>query len=139
MTERKNVFFYGTLLDHDVLTHVLEADVAPARLAPATLKGYRRVYIRGRLYPMLVQAPDHRFEGTVMLDCTQEEWDKISHYESSDYDVERVSVRTAMGHVDAFIFRGGVGQIPTDKDWDLGTWQSHHKAAFMSRVFHEIT
>ena len=48
-------FFYGTLMDRDVLACVLARPVIAAALKPATLRGWRRCSVRGASYPVVVR------------------------------------------------------------------------------------
>ncbi len=40
-------FFYGTLMDGDVLARVVGQPVPPAPLEAAVVEGYRRLYVAG--------------------------------------------------------------------------------------------
>ena len=59
---RGTYFFYGTLMDRDVLNIVSGLNLAPARLRPARLPGYRRVRVQDVQYPAVL-----RFEGYTNL------------------------------------------------------------------------
>ena len=47
------LFFFGTLMDLDVLTYLLERPVDLDDLCPAAITGFRRVRVLGAGYPVL--------------------------------------------------------------------------------------
>ena len=59
-------FFYGTLMDRDVLAHVVDREVADDELFPAILHGVRRVAVPGFTYPRLVDAPGRLAAGLAL-------------------------------------------------------------------------
>src|SRR3546814_14332510 len=58
-------FFFGTLMDPDVLRLVLGRPVTRGALAPARLHGYRRMRILRDSFPVLVADPPPPVEGSV--------------------------------------------------------------------------
>jgi hypothetical protein len=50
-------FFYGTLLDHDVMALVIGRRLPPSAFVPATLKGHVRRRAKGVSYPILLRHP----------------------------------------------------------------------------------
>ncbi len=56
-------FFYGTLMDPDVVARVAGGHRGPTPLEPADAEGFARVYVAGVSYPMLVPRPGGRVEG----------------------------------------------------------------------------
>ena len=49
-------FFYGTLMDPDVRALVLSPAMRDVAVEAAVLEGYRRVFMRGRVYPVVIPA-----------------------------------------------------------------------------------
>lgn len=91
------VFLYGTLLDPGVLAlRSGDARLARRRLAPAMLRGYRRVVLRATPYPTLVADPRGRVQG-LLLRPTAEALRCLAAYEGSPYRLVPVHVTTARG------------------------------------------
>ena len=63
---RGTYFFYGTLMDRDVLNIVSGLNLAPARLRPARLPGYRRVRVQDVQYPAVLRFEGYSVEGCVV-------------------------------------------------------------------------
>lgn len=86
------LFFYGTLLDSDVQVAVLGRALAPPDLTPAVLRHFRRVYIAGRCYPMVVPHRGGLVEGAVADRLSPDDLARIARYEGADYRLERHQV-----------------------------------------------
>src|SRR5215472_14361093 len=59
-------FFYGTLLDLDMLSTVLEQRVWPHSLVPAVLRGHRRKGVRGANYPVVMRQRRASVDGVIL-------------------------------------------------------------------------
>jgi hypothetical protein len=70
-------FFYGTLIDPEMLGAVLRRPVHPARRRNAVLRGYRRVYREGVSYLILVADTASDVEGVVVSALTAPFWPKF--------------------------------------------------------------
>ena len=124
-------FFFGTLMDRDVLELVLGRSVAEDSFIPATLDGYRRVRIRKDSFPMLIADPDAVVEGVVYQTRTAEEDARILFFEDYDYGLSACRPRTPDGVVEAMFCGIDTAVEPSDDAWDLGSWAARHKAGFL--------
>ena len=128
-------FFYGTLLDADVRAHILGAWINRRDLPAARLPGYRRVYIRGRHYPVVVPAPGAEVEGVLAEGLDREAVRRLAEFESDEYvDAERI-VRVAGGRaLRARVFVASPLARPTGTPWTVEVWQHRHKRDFARRL-----
>jgi hypothetical protein len=127
-------FFFGTLMDRDVLAVVLGREVGTGELAPARLAGMRRVAAAREPYPLLV--PDRRgvVEGVLLLRPGRRDEVRIRHFEDEEYVERRVAVRRADGALltaRAFFAIEALGR--SDRPWDLASWAALHKEAYLPR------
>lgn len=125
-------FFFGTLMDRDVLDVVLDREVGEGGLAPARLAGVRRVEAARRPYPLLV--PDRKgvVEGVLLLRPSRRDAVRIRHYEDEEYVERRVVVRPAGGGLvrsRAFFAIEALGR--SERPWDLAAWAAAHKEAYL--------
>jgi len=138
MAGRRDLFFYGTLMDADVLAAVLGAPRVDARrLVPATLAGYRRFRLVGRSYPSLVPADaDARVDGLLFKRCTPGEWARLAAYEDREYQVRTVTVETPAGPRRAKAFLGGPAhrRLDAGRDWHFARWLQRDKAGYLQRL-----
>ena len=127
-------FFYGTLLDPDVRACILGRWIDRRVLPPARLPGYRRVYIRGRDYPVVVRAAGEAVAGLLAEGLDRHAVRRLAEFESDEYvDAER-TVRVDGGRtVRARVFVAGRLAHPTDTPWTVEVWKRCHKGAFLRR------
>ena len=131
-------FFFGTLMDRDVLQLVLGRPVAAGALAPASLAGFRRVRILRDSFPILVAEPGASVGGVVFETATAEEDARIVFFEDYDYDLAPCRPVLADGRaVDAVFCGAEDGVLASDEPWDLARWAIRHKRGFLelSRVY----
>lgn len=129
-------FFYGTLRDPDVLSLVLGRRVAPARVKPARLAGYRCFYAKGASFPVIVPGtPGDTVEGCVVQAVDAHEARRLRRYEGAQYSEATVSVTVeGQGTLAARVFVPRAGLVPTAEPWRLDAWQRRHKRDYLRRV-----
>jgi gamma-glutamylcyclotransferase (GGCT)/AIG2-like uncharacterized protein YtfP len=124
-------FFYGTLMDADVLTAVIGRRLAPAHMDVAVVQGYRRVYVADAWYPMLVPDAGGEVRGYLVSTIDGREADRISRYEGVEYDRQAVLViGTGRGPVQAQIYMARPGVKASDRDWDLDAWRRRYRTVY---------
>ena len=104
-----HLFLYGTLLDTNLLATFAGRPVA---IAPATLRGWRRVALPDSRYPTLRRARGVVEGGLVRVN--RHTMRRLAAYEGPSYRLTRIVVRTARGNAAAstWIAPGG-----TPRDW----------------------
>lgn len=135
------LFVYGTLMDADVRTMVIGRPLEPAQIRPARLKNMRRVYIAGRLYPMVVPRRGAEVEGLLLSGLSQEDFVRLDAFEG-DYRRERQNVwpLNETGQAEAepalvwFYRTRGAGAPASPREWRLADWQTREKAQFLRGV-----
>ena len=136
MSERHpRLFFYGSLLDLDVLTLVVEREVAAHHLLPARIDDYRRVRLLHDTYPMLVPAAGHSVHGAVFDLRSEREFERVRFFEAEEYRFERCRVTLADGSPVEALFcaeddmpGGALG------DWYFEEWQRRHKPRYLHQA-----
>lgn len=127
-------FFFGTLMDRDVLATVLDRPVAADEMSPAWLHDYRRVRAAMASYPLLVAAPGVVVGGMVFRPKDDRDDMRIRHFEEEEYLERWLIVQLARGRrVAARVFFGLEALQATQEPWDLAVWASAHKAAFLEQ------
>ena len=127
-------FFFGTLMDRDVLAAVLDRPVAADELGRAWLHGYRRVRAAHASYPVLVPAPGLIVGGVVFRPRHERDDVRIRHFEDGEYGEHWALVRLPGGRrLAARVFLALEVLQATDEAWHLGAWASVHKASFLER------
>src|SRR6266478_414321 len=107
-------FFYGTLLDYDVIALVLGRRLPPAAFVPASLPGHARRRVKSATYPIVVRDPRGTVPGVI---------------------VSGLRVRVAGAMTTVSVFEPVQSRMqPSGELWDLALWQRRHKRAFVGRL-----
>jgi len=129
------MFFFGTLMDADVLAAVLDRPVGPDSMQPARLNGWRRVALPGRTYPMLIPHPTGTVNGLLAIGLDQRDRDRLDHYEGPEYRVGLLTVRLGDGSgVEAETYLCSPDIPPGDVEWLLDTWRRRYKRTALPRI-----
>jgi hypothetical protein len=130
-------FFFGTLMDRDVLEIVLGRPIAKDELTAARLRGYRRVRTATRPYPMLKPDPDGVVEGMLLMEPSSRDAARILHFENEEYVARRTTVHPASDRaLKARVFFALPEMGATEEPWEPDSWASRHKGVFL-RQCHE--
>jgi hypothetical protein len=129
-------FFFGTLLDDEVLQIVVGRTVADHDKRPATLSGYRRVKAEGVTYPIIVPREGGEVSGLHVSGITPGEVKRLIAYEGANYDLVLRNVIASGRERPALVFvpvaSGGLTAL--DQDWSYGEWRRDHRAGFVARL-----
>ncbi len=119
-------------MDADVADQVLGRPLTSFTPEPATLNGYKRVYVAGATYPGIIQDADSSIAGILARDVTAEEVARLDTFEGPDYETHNVSVEVASGvRMEARVFVPMPSLALTDTPWFLDDWQGTEKAKFL--------
>ncbi len=129
-------FFFGTLLDEEVLAIVVGRRVPDADRRPARLAGWRRVKARGVTYPIIVPHLEASVAGLLVYGIAAGEAQRLIDYEGSNYDLKTLEVTAGLRSRPAQVFVpvGAGGLEPLDQDWTFEEWRRHHRTGFVSRL-----
>jgi hypothetical protein len=124
-------FFYGTLMDRDLLSQVLERRVWPRALKQAQLPGYRRRAVRGAGYPVVLRHRGASVSGVILAGVTCAQRTRLSGYEGEGYVLVRALAGDPLRAVLLFTPRPGA-HIAAPTPWSLVGWRLRHKREAMT-------
>ena len=128
-------FFYGTLMDRDVLACVLGRPVPEAHCEPAVLPGYRRARVRRRHFPMLVPSSTATVDGYIVSRLDVHAALRLAWHEHVGYDIVRARPVLSYGQpIPAWIFLSRRGVMEPAQAWSLDAWQRTHKRQALTRL-----
>ncbi len=128
-------FFYGTLMDADLLELVAGEAVPREAIEPASLRGFRRTGVAGRSYPMLVRRSGGRVEGILVRGLGRDARRRFVAYEGTGYRLARLGVTDlAGGRVTARIFLDAGAMRSDGKPWSLAGWRRRWKRRALRRA-----
>lgn len=125
-------FFYGTLLDSDVMALVIGRRLPPGAFAPVSLPGHARRRVQGASYPIAVRDRRDAIHGKVVGGLSARDVERLSAYEGPRYRIASLKVREkgTLSTVAVFAPREERFQ-PTSGAWSLTLWQRHDKRRFI--------
>src|SRR4030095_11786481 len=126
-------FFYGTLLDHDVMALVIGRRLPPSAFVPATLKGHVRRRAKGVSYPILLR--HSRGEGVLAGCLTKRDVERLATYEGPRYRIAPIKVTVAGVLKTVSVFEPKEESFqPVDGAWDLELLQGRYQRPFVARI-----
>lgn len=129
------LFFYGTLMDSEVRSIVMGRDVNPENVEPAVAQGFRRVFVAGRHYPMLLKHSSGWVDGTLVSGLDAERIHRLQVYEGWEYTLQPIQVQTSAGRkLMAHVFLCPPHIEAGRRHWRLDQWQRRHKRAFLPKA-----
>lgn len=128
-------FFYGTLLDLDVMALVIGRRLPPVAFAPATLPGHARRRVKGASYPIAVRDRREGIQGSVVGGFSVRDVARLAAYEGPRYRIAMLKVKLAGTLATVSVFEPVEERFqPTSGSWSLVLWQRRHKRAFLGRL-----
>lgn len=132
---RVNYFFYGTLIDPEVLRLVLGREVAPLSRRKARLQGYRRVFRHNATYPVLIADAASAVEGILVVALAPRDVIALKRYEGPDYETVELPVAVVNGRqVRASVFVPARSCAPSAIDWTFEEWRQRFRGAHLRRI-----
>lgn len=128
------LFFYGTLMDPDVSEVVIGYRLAADQAEPAVIKGFRRVVVAGRSYPMLLSHAAGTVEGVLVHRLEAAAVHRLMVFEGMEYHLQPLPVHAGDGVRRAGVFLGDHRVRPGIQEWSLATWQRRSKRTFIRRA-----
>lgn len=118
-------FFYGTLMDIDVLRAVIGTDVA---MEPAVLRGWRRVGVRGEDYPIIIRDMSSRVDGVLVRGLDERAAARLASYEGAEYVLIKSAVFCRGRTIAVNVFAPRPGRLlKTENGWNFEAWRRRHK------------
>ena len=120
-------FFYGSLMDADVLSAVAGERIPPGRLIPARLAGYERLAAQYNVFPLIVEYPGAEVAGVLVRGIDAGVARRLARYEGPGYILAKRPVTTTEGRAEALVFISSRPGRTSGKPWDFDAWRRRHK------------
>ena len=122
------LFFFGSLMDLELLALVIGRSVDGLSAAAAILHGFERRRAVGESFPIIVPHPGGRVDGLMVEGLTEADLDRIQFFEGSDYALHPFTVECAGQRIDVHVFLPTARLEPEAAAWDFGTWGETERA-----------
>ncbi|KAH7674656.1 Gamma-glutamyl cyclotransferase-like protein [Dioscorea alata] len=127
-----NVFVYGSLLADEVVRVLLKR--VPL-CSNATLIGFHRFSIKGRVYPAILPVENKKVTGKVLLGITDVELDVLDTFEDVEYERRTVEINlhdTSEKLLAETYVWGNEDDPDLYGDWDFEVWKQLHMKDFLA-------
>lgn len=126
-------FFYGSLMDRDLLEAVLGRRANGVTFTPGWLTGYVAEKAAGYTFPTLIKSRTGRVNGVVTQGLTQADADRIAYYEDNDeYAAQVVDIATATTDIAAQVFMAATQMMSSGEPWSFDHWKRHDKPLLLA-------
>ena len=127
-------FFFGTLMDIDVLARVVGRRVRPSEFEPALLWGQRRHQVRNAPYPVLRPHRDSHVRGVLFQPRSWDERLRVDHFESGEYEADILRVQAGTRMVDALCYLDLADVFEVEpQDWSLHHFRAVVKPDYLAQ------
>lgn len=131
-------FFYGTLIDRDVMALVIGRRLPPQAFEPASITGFTRHRAAGASFPVLKSSPAGRVHGVVVRGLSDRDVALLNAYEGRGYCVVPRRVWQNGSQIIVSVFKSMADRderlVPSRHPWELVEWQRRYKRAYVARV-----
>jgi gamma-glutamylcyclotransferase (GGCT)/AIG2-like uncharacterized protein YtfP len=127
------LYSYGTLQLPPIISLIVGRALEGQ---PATLSGYARYRIAGRVYPGLVEATGGSVSGVLYQGLDAAEMDRLDVYEGPLYERRDLPVEVGGGVTPAwtYVLRPEHAHRLSREGWDLERFQREHLASYLARI-----
>jgi Gamma-glutamyl cyclotransferase, AIG2-like len=122
------LFFFGSLMDLELLALVIGRPVDDLSTEAATLHGFERRRAVGESFPIIVPHPGGRIDGLLVDGLTAVDLDRIQFFEGSDYALHPFTVECAAERVDVQVFLPTARLEAEPSAWDFAAWAETERA-----------
>ena len=127
-----NWFFFGSLMDQEVLEIVVGRTVLEEEMIAADLHGYRRISVANESYPALAHTPNQTVEGVMIQSLDAPEALRVMYFEGEEYKPEEVQLQLKNQRpIKAFCFLPSPDLETIDLEWDFEQWRKDHLNDFL--------
>jgi hypothetical protein len=128
-------FFYGTLIDSDVMALVIGRRLPPSAFVPAILPRHSRRRAKGATYPVAIPDPADEVQGVVVGGLSSRDVGRLAAYEGPGYRIAGLKVRIAGDLATVSVFEPVASRLqPSASPWDYALWKGRHKRPFVNRL-----
>jgi len=126
-------FFYGSLMDRDLLEAVIGRRASGIAFTPGWLTGYVAEKAAGYTFPTLVESRTGRVNGVITQGLTQADADRIAYYEDNDeYAAQVVDIATSVTDIAAQVFMAATPMMSSGEPWSFDHWRKHDKPLLLA-------
>lgn len=125
-------FFYGSLMDVELLEAVLCRKADSLSFTPGWLNGYIAETALGYSFPTLIERSDARAHGIITAGLSTDDVARIAYFEDTEYDTVAHSIATARRPVTAHVFMANASLRSSGEAWNFDAWRKRDKPLLLA-------
>lgn len=125
-------FFYGSLMDRELLEAVIDRDSGHLSFTPGMLVGFAAEIAHGYSFPTLVPRDSASVHGLVAHGLHDADIARIVYFEDTEYAPMAQEIDTDSGRITASVFMSTHMLRSSGVPWDFQHWRQHHKAVLVA-------
>jgi hypothetical protein len=125
-------FFYGSLMDLELLEAVLGRKAHDLTLSPGWLKGYVAETAARYSFPTLVENHTGRVDGILAQGLTEADVERIAYFEDEEYTTIIADISTAESDVAAHVYVATKRLKSSGTPWNFDDWRKHDKPLLLA-------
>jgi hypothetical protein len=126
-------FFYGSLMDRELLEVVLDRTTPDLTFTPGWLAGYVAETARGYTFPTLVERRGGRVHGIVTQGLTEDDVERIGYFEdTTEYAPIVADISTAETEIAVRLYIATTALPSTGEPWSFERWLKRDKALLLA-------
>jgi Gamma-glutamyl cyclotransferase, AIG2-like len=125
-------FFYGSLMDRDLLEAVIGRDANHLIFTPGWLKGYVAEVAANYSFPTLVESRHGRVDGLIAQQLSTADVERIAYFEDEDYTPIVADIATAEAEISAQFYVATARLKSSGKAWNFDSWRRRDKPLLLA-------
>src|SRR5262245_61619493 len=125
-------FFFGSLMDRQVLALVIGRAIDELRIEAATIHGFACRRVRDESFPILVPLSGGRAEGVLVTGLTEADIAPLQFYEGQDYVLVALPVECGGEQLSAQVFLPTGRLEGEETHWDFDSWVKAERGLFLA-------
>jgi Gamma-glutamyl cyclotransferase, AIG2-like len=125
-------FFYGSLMDRELLEAVIDRDSQHLSFTPGALGGFVAEIAHGYSFPTLVPRVPGSVNGLIAHGLQDADVSRIAYFEDTEYAPVAQGIETDRGTITASVFMSTQSLRSSGVPWDFSHWRVHHKAVLVA-------
>ncbi len=125
-------FFYGSLMDQELLEAVLGRKADRLTFAPGWLSGYIAETAEGYSFPTPIENRAGRIHGVIVKGLTAADVERIAYFEDEEYAPVVADIMTAHTEIAARLYVATSRLKSSGEPWSFEKWRKHDKPLLLA-------
>lgn len=125
-------FFYGSLMDRELLEAVIGRNAGHLKFTLGWLKGFAAEIAANYSFPTLIERRAGRVDGLIVEHLTATDVERIAYFEDEEYAPTIADVATADTEIAARFYVATTRLKSSGRPWNFEHWRRHDKPLLLA-------